>query len=50
MLELRLRRVSMAKQTTKIAARQELMRMVMARTFTRLLKQVRGKGASRGLP
>ena len=48
-LERRVRRDSMAKQTTKIAARQVLMRMVMARTFTRLLEQVRGKTASRAL-
>lgn len=43
------RRDSTAKHTTKIAARQELTRMVTARTFTRLMKQSREKGASRGL-
>ncbi len=45
----RLRRDSMAKHTTKIAARQELTRIVTARTFTALLNQDAGKGASRGL-
>ena len=48
-LERRLRRDSTAKQTTKIAARQVLTKMVMARTFTPLVEQGGGKGASHGL-
>lgn len=45
----RARRDSMAKHTTKIAARQELTRIVTASTFTGRVEQVGGNCASHRL-
>lgn len=48
-LDRRARRDSTAKQTTKIPARHELTRMVMARTFTSGSNQIQPPRASHGL-